>query len=258
LSSLAERIERARPLRQTRAWTSARLAACNTALQSNRLWPLAVAALLGFQFLLIFTHQPWLDEYQALQIAVEAPDLATMAQWLAYEGHPPLWYLLLRGLAYLMDPLWTLPVAAALCAIAMQGAVLFASPFNRIERLLIAASQFVLFEYLTISRSLSLGGAAMFAAMALWRSRAVWIAIAVLPMCDFLFGVVSVGLAAMKLRERDLWRPGVALWVVSGLLAAWSVIPAVDAEPAIASGNPLVELAFWASTMATCSSPCKA
>lgn len=218
-------------------------------LHVNGSWPIAVAALAILQLTLIFTHEPWLDEYQAVQLAVQAPDIPTLLAWLRYEGHPPLWYLLLRGLSYLMDPLWALPAAAALCALVAQVCILFASPFRRIERLLIASSQFVLFEHLTVSRSLSLGAAALFAAMALWRSRALWVAIAILPLCDFLFGVMSVALIALKFRERDIWWPGAAMWLACGMLAAWSVIPADDAFPAGSPQGPLVELAFWARAM---------
>ncbi len=249
MPSLTHQLLRSRVLRATRAAVTGWLLAFDRFLKQPAAWPVAVAVLLLFQGLLIFTHRPWLDEFQAVQIAVEAPDLATLMEWLAYEGHPPLWYLFLRGLAHFMDPLWTLPVAAALCALIGQGSILFASPFSRGERLLIASSQFVLFEFFTVSRSLSMGAAAMLAAMALWRGRSVWIAIAVLPMCDFLLGVVSVCFAAIKLQERAIWWPGVALWVLSGSLAAWSVIPAPDALPAISSGSPVTELAFWALTM---------
>jgi hypothetical protein len=221
----------------------------DAALHAGGSWPIAVAALAVLQLTLIFTHEPWLDEYQAVQIAVQAPDIPTLLHWLRYEGHPPLWYFLLRGLAYLMDPLWALPAAAALCALVTQGCILFASPFQRIERLLIASSHFVLFEHLTVSRSLSLGAAALFAAMAVWRSRALWIAIAILPLCDFLFGAMSLALVALKFRERAIWWPGALLWLACGVLAAWSVIPAGDAFPALSARGPVVELAFWSRNM---------
>ena len=248
-SSATQQILRWRWLRGTRAAVTGWLLRSDRILSHPAAWAASVLGLMIFQGLLIFTHRAWLDEYQAVQIAVEAPDLATLLNWLSYEGHPPLWYLLLRGLAYLMDPLWALPVAAALCALVTQSAILFASPFTRTERLLIASSQFILFEYLTVSRSLSLGAAAMFLAIAMWRRRGAWFAIAILPMCDFLFGVVSLCFVAIKLRDRALWWPGAAVWIASGLLAAWSVVPAPDVHPAISSGNVVDEIVFWALTM---------
>jgi hypothetical protein len=249
LASLVKTLTRARPLRWARAGGTRRLRQWDALLQRNAAWAIAGAALAALQLALIFTHDPWLDEYQAIQLAVQAPDVPTMLDWLRYEGHPPLWYFLLRALSYLMDPLWALPTAAALCAMVTQGCILFASPFRRIERLLIVGSQFVLFEHLTVSRSLSLGAAALFTAMALWRSRALWVAIAILPLCDFLFGVMSLALVALKFRERDLWWPGVVLWIAGGALSAWSVIPASDAIPALVSKSPLIEMSFWSWAM---------
>lgn len=218
-------------------------------LARGLVWWGAIAALFVLQAALIFTHEPWVDEYQAVQIAVQAPDLATMQQWLGYEGHPPLWYWILRGLAHLMEPLLTLQVAAFLCALAGQSAILFGAPFSRAERLLIASGQFFLFEAFTVSRSITLGIALMVIAVALWKRRASWVAIALLPMCDFLYGVVSGMFVLMKWRDRALWWPGVALWLAVGLLAAWTVIPAPDVVPAIRTYGFATDFGFYLSAL---------
>ena len=49
-------------------------------LQGNAAWAVALVALAVLQFTLIFTHDPWLDEYQAIQLAVQAPDVPTMLE----------------------------------------------------------------------------------------------------------------------------------------------------------------------------------
>jgi hypothetical protein len=225
------------------------LAGADGMLARGVVWWCAIAALFALQAALIFTHEPWVDEYQAVQIAVQAPDLATMQQWLGYEGHPPLWYWILRGLAYLMEPLLTLQVAAFGCALAAQSAILFGAPFSRAERLLIAGSQFFLFEAFTVSRSITLGIALMVIAIALWKRRASWLAIALLPMCDFLYGVISGMFVLMKWRDKALWWPGVALWIAVGLLAAWSVIPAPDVVPAIRPYGLVTDFGFYLSAL---------
>lgn len=232
-----------------RAGVTRRIRAADGYLAKPGLWALAIVALATLQLALILTHRAHVDEYQSIQLTVQAPDIATLLSWLRYEGHPPLWYFILRGLAYHMEPMTTLKVAAIGCAVAAHAAILFGSPFTRAEKLLLATSEFILFEYLTISRSLSLGVAAIVIAMATWRRRWVWLPIAVLPMCDFLFGVLSVAFVGMKLKERDIWLPGLALWIVSGMLAAWSVIPAPDMEPAIALLAPFHSLTQWLFTM---------
>lgn len=220
-------------------------------------WAAAILVVALLQVWLIVTHKPWLDEWQALQIAVQSPTLHDLFVNLSYEGHPAPWYFLLRGLAAVLpDPLMALPAAALLLALVAQSTILFASPFSRTERLLLSLSQFVLFEFLTLSRSLTLGVTVVLLAAALWRTRrAVWLAIAFLPQCDFLFGVVAIALGFLRWREKRLWWPGVALFVVSGLAAAWTVRPAPDMVPAL-QAFPLVNgIGTWLARVATIGIP---
>ena len=197
-------------------------------LASPARWWLAIAALVALQLTLIWTHQAWPDEYQALLIATDASSQGELLAWLRYEGHPPLWYWLLQFFSAFIPFDWVLPAAASLCAFAVLGAILFASPFTRVERLLLASSQYILFEFLTISRGTSLGVALVFAAMVAWRTRWVWVIMALLPLVDFLFGVISGVFLILKWRERDLWWPGIVLWLAASAFAGWTVLPAPD------------------------------
>ena len=191
-------------------------------------WYGAIACLALLQSALIVSHRPWLDEWQAIQLAVQSPDLGALLASLRYEGHPPLWYLILRGLATIVPVFWVLRAASALIALVLQSTILGLAPFSRAERLGIAAGEWMLFEYLTLSRSLSLGVCCLVLALALWRRRWMWLPIALLPMCDFLFGVLSVILIILAVKDRRLWVPGLAAWGVVGLAAAWSIRPAPD------------------------------
>ncbi|MGX7953274.1 hypothetical protein ACWPM1_12005 [Tsuneonella sp. HG249] len=237
MTSLTGQLLRWPRWRAARSANTGWLRAIDARLTRPAVWLGAVTFVFALQALLIAGHRPWLDEVQAVQLAVEAPDLATLFAWLRYEGHPPLFYLILRGLAHVMEPLATLPVLAAALAAITQACILFRSPFTRAERLLIALSTFVLFDFLTLSRSMTLGVALIVVATAYWRSRWVWLVIALLPMCDFLFGVISGILVLLKLRERQLFWPGALLWLGLGLLAAWSVRPAEDIIPAVQSSG---------------------
>lgn len=209
----------------------AAIAAVDRALAGRKAWSAACALLLAGQLLLVLTHVPWRDEWQALQIAVQSPTLGDLMDNLRYEGHPPLWYLLLRGAAAVVGPHAALATLAALIALFGQILILAAAPFSRAERLLLGLSEFLLFEYFSISRSLSLGVLLVLLSVALRRHRSGWIPIALLPLCDFQFGVISLGLAALRWRDRRLWTPGIALWLALGLCAAWSVRPAADFFP---------------------------
>lgn len=234
-------------------WTLPRserlVGALDRRLAATPAWIGAVAFVLALQWWLIFTHQPWRDEYQALQIAVQAPDLRALLVDLSYEGHPPLWFLLLRGLAHIMDPLQALPVAAALLATITQLVILLRAPFTRGERMMVALSEFVLFEFNTLSRSLTLGVCLVVCAAALWRSRWFWVVFAAMALNDFLFGVISLALLALKFRDRDVWWPGIALWMGCSLFAAWTVIPASDMVPPIEDFSRVSFLTGWINRM---------
>ena len=73
-----------------------------TASSSAALVPvLLTLAYVGAQIGLFSIHEPWHDEAQAW---LKARDLATLydALFIPGEGHPPLWYWLLRGLSYVV------------------------------------------------------------------------------------------------------------------------------------------------------------
>lgn len=209
------------------------------------LFPTVAAFLIALQAALVITHIPWLDEWQALQIAVQSPDLGALLDNLHYEGHPPLWYLLLRTATSIFGAGSALVVVQLPIAIGMQSLILFRSPFERVERLLIASSFFILFDFGTLSRSLSLGVLLVIAAIAFRRTRIGWVVIALLPMADFLFGVLSLICIAIRWRERTLWFPGMLLWLMCALFAAWTVVPAPDVVPAFHPSTPIHDLGVY-------------
>lgn len=214
-------------------------------LLSGRLWWALVAAILVLQSTLVLRHEPWLDEWQALQIALQSPDFAGMLENLRYEGHPPLWYLLLKCAALIVPAGAVLATVELPIALATQLIILLRAPFTRIERVLLSTSFFVLFDYLTLSRSLSLGVLLALLAFAFRRNRASWFALAQLPMADFLFGVLSIGLIVLAWKERRLWWPGLGLWLILGLLSAWTVRPAPEMIPALKLEGPAMDAMIY-------------
>jgi len=195
-------------------------------------WHLAASGVFLLQALLILYHQPFADEWQALQIAVQSPDFASLLANLRYEGHPPLWYLLLRAVSQLVGPQSALPATNLGLAFVSQFLILFRSPFPRWLRLAIALSEPILFEYDTVSRSYALGVMLTFWAMSAWNARRlVWLPLVLLPSVEFFFGIISAALLLLRFRERRVWWPAVAVWVAVGLCAAWTVLPARDFVP---------------------------
>jgi hypothetical protein len=223
-------------------------------LAHRTIWLFSVGAAAVLQLLLILTHRPWNDEWQALLIARQTPTLASMFAQLHYEGHPQLWYLLLRGVGGLVPPRWILPTINIILAGVVYWTILARSPLRRVERLLLLLSEILLFEMLSVSRSLSLGVALIFVALALWKSRSAWLALALLPLCDFFFGVIGCALIAVRLRDRqDQQVPyfGLSLFALSSCIAASAVIPAKDVITGPARGLPfgIVDLARQIGTL---------
>ena len=249
MARLTDQILQSAPVRFALARSSAAIDIADRWLGRQPNWIFAVACLAALQGALILTHWPWLDEWQGLQIAVQSPDLPALMRNLRYEGHPPLWYLILRYSAGIVPSLWVLAAVALALAALTQGLILFASPFTRAERLTIGASQFILFEMMTVSRGFTLGTALIVLTLALWRRRWAWLGIALLPMCDFLYGVVSLAFIALKWRGKALWWPGLAAWLVISLAAAWSVRLPPDVVPALATDNPLQGLGIFLSNL---------
>jgi hypothetical protein len=200
----------------------------NAWLVTPNRWIIVCLALMSVQITLALTHVAWQDEWQALFIAVQSPDFSALLENLRYEGHPPLWFLLLRAVHWVVPMQWTLPVTQAMIVLTMQALILSRAPFGRFERLLIAASYFVMFEFGVVSRSLSLGALLTVSFFAAHSCRWAWAAIITLPLVDFQFGLISLIAIVLMWRDQRWSWPGFALWLTMSLLAAASILPADD------------------------------
>jgi hypothetical protein len=114
----------------------------------------------------------------------------------------------------------------------------------------------MLFEFFTLSRSLTLGVTCAILAMAVWRrGNLAWLFIAFLPLCDFMFGVISAALVYLRWRERKAPFSLIGLWLCAGLVSASTVRPASDIVPALILHSPLMDLAIWMSNLSTVGLP---
>jgi len=214
-------------------------------------WLFGIAFILMFQAALVLMHEPWLDEWQSLQLAVQSPGMGELLANLRYEGHPPFYYLLLRGTAQIVPLPWVLVAVQLPVALAIQAIILFRSFPERRYRLFFALSAFVLIDYGTIARSLSVGVLIFLTAWAFRKDRWAWAAVVLLPAVDFLFGVLSLVCLMIFWRERNWSWTGAALWLASALFAAWAVIPAPDVVPALPpSSNPVVAALVFLANLA--------
>lgn len=132
------------------------------------------------------THELWRDETQAWAVARESVSLAKLlGANLRYEGHPPLWYLLLYPVTRLThDPVGMQWLHAGL-ALACVALLLWRAPFARGTRALLALGYFPLYEWGVLSRNYAVGLLALLVALSLWprwRERLIPLAVALVLM----------------------------------------------------------------------------
>ena len=99
-------------------------------------------------------HEPWYDEAVAWQIAKSAPLQDILFEIPHYEGHPPLWHLILLPFAKLGMPYeFSLKLISLIFSGSAVCLLVLKSPFPRIIRLLLPFTYFLFYQFGVISRS---------------------------------------------------------------------------------------------------------
>lgn len=118
---------------------------------------LTLSAYLVVVAIVMCFHEPWFDEAQSWLIARDSSfaDLLTLRPH--YEGHPPLWTLLLSipaktGVPYEIG----LKGVQFLCAALLGGWLIFRAPFNRLTIALLPFTYFICFQYGVTARPYAL------------------------------------------------------------------------------------------------------
>ena len=98
-------------------------------------------------------HEPWYDEAQAWLIARDASLKEILFELPHYEGHPPIWHLILLPFAKLGAPYeLSLKFVSLIFSSIAMGLFIFKAPFNRIIRLTIPFTYFFFYQYGVLSR----------------------------------------------------------------------------------------------------------
>lgn len=195
--------------------------------------------------LLASFHEPWHDELQAWRIAIDSRNLVDLAQNLRYEGHPMLFYLLLRAVGMLSRS-WTAAVVFHLViACATAFIVLRFAPFSRLQRVLVIGGYFFLYEYTVLVRSYGIGALFALGACAAWCAPRRRTHVAVLLIL-LLANTSAVGLALALaltiaftfdalLRGQERWWARPATWTrpvgVGGAAAAMAFLVGIQIMP---------------------------
>jgi hypothetical protein len=102
-------------------------------------------------------HEMWADELHSWNIAKGSENFLDIFSNSRYEGHPPLWYIILWTIAqFTHDPAWVQVVHLLIAAVPVF-LVLFQSRLPFATKLLIPFGYFFLFEYAILSRNYAIG-----------------------------------------------------------------------------------------------------
>lgn len=223
-------------------------------LSGEGAFALAVAAaFLVVGLLNVVHHEMWRDELQAWMIAEWSGSLVELVRNMSYDGHPPLWYLLLYAVTRFTHD----PTAMQFLHLGIAAAAVYVfarcAPFSRLNRALFCFGYFPAYEYAVISRNYAAGVLCLFAFCAVYRPGAGKRYLALAVPLALLANTSAYGLmlaAALSLmvayefvREPGVWGRVRAHWpelgsaalVVAGAaaVAAWQMYPPAD------SGNVL-------------------
>lgn len=136
-------------------------------------WRIIIFALyLTVTALLMVFHEPWFDEAQSWLIARDASFHDILLVRPHYEGHPPLWWLMLSIPAKLGVPYEIgLKSVQFVCAAIMSWLLIFRSPLPPLAVGLLPFTYFMCFQYGVTSRPYALMCAAIFLTADCWKSR---------------------------------------------------------------------------------------
>jgi hypothetical protein len=156
-------------------------------------------------------HEMWRDEVRALSIALEGDSFPAMVRNL-HEGHPVLWYLLLRAAYNVFGSPLVLPVLSGIIAAATVALMLRYSPLAPGQKALLAFGAFFIYEYSVMSRNYGLGVLILFIMAATYSSRFThpirWgLLLALLANTSVHAAVLMIALLAAWMWESVLSRP---------------------------------------------------
>lgn len=110
----------------------------------------------------IATHVMWRDEVRALSFALAGDSLWAMLRGVQGEGHPVLWYVLLRVAHDLAPVREVLPAMGAVIGIGAAAFLALRAPFRPIVLLLVLFGEWLTFEYTAVARNYGMSALILF------------------------------------------------------------------------------------------------
>lgn len=110
--------------------------------------------LLGYT---IAHHELWGDELHSWNIVKASPSLCALFHNMRYEGHPPLWYLILWPLTRVTHELTYMQVIQFVVAGTSMVLILYRAPLPLGAKLMAPFGYFLFYEYAAFSRNYAIG-----------------------------------------------------------------------------------------------------
>lgn len=107
-------------------------------------------------------HVFWRDEVRAFSLALSGGDLIDMARAVHGEGHPLLWYLLLRAAHMIVPVREVLPAVGLAIGIAGAGFFAWRAPFRPLMLAAVLFGGWMTFEYVVMARNYGISMLLMF------------------------------------------------------------------------------------------------
>lgn len=214
--------------------------------------------------ILVLRHVVWRDEVRALSIALAGDSVPAMLRVLHGEGHPALWYLMLRAAHDLVPVKQVLPAVGFAVAAAAMAILVFRSPFRPGLIAFVLFGGFGLYEYAVVSRNYGISMLVLFALAALyarWRGRGIAVGLilallcntnvpsALLAACFLLFWLIDlVGEEGLKWsRKYGLFVLNAAVAAAGALLCFLTVYPPVHDAAMIQVPGGITPATIWAA-----------
>jgi hypothetical protein len=214
-----------------------------TRSRATLLWCSAIFAAWGVMVAVAqLHHEFWRDEVRALTLALAADSLLRVPAMIHGEGHPALWYLLLRAAHDIFGTKAVLPLLNLVIAIAAVIIFLWRAPFSLWWKALFVFSAIAAYEYPLMARNYSIAMLLMFVYAAVYtasKRSSLWLGlilflltqthvIATLLVPFYLFIWICDWWSA---RAHGLVPPDRLLWIIlaagvslAGVLAAFATV----------------------------------
>jgi hypothetical protein len=102
-------------------------------------------------------HELWFDEIHSWNIAKGSGNFFDLISNIRYEGHPPVWYIILWSISKFTHNLVYVQTVHVIIAALTVFLVLFCSPFPFTTKILMPFGYYFLYEYAILSRNYAMG-----------------------------------------------------------------------------------------------------